>query len=57
MATREMRTLRILLLILLCYLGGWITADLLVPHVLASRQQAAQQRTEQLAKNSDVARP
>ncbi len=32
-----MRTLRMLLLILCCYLAGWVTADLLVPIVLAGR--------------------
>ncbi len=34
-----MRTFRILLLILGCYLAGWITADLLVPVVVAGRTE------------------
>ena len=41
-----MRTLRILLLVLGCYLAGWVTADLLVPHVLASRQAQADQTSD-----------
>ncbi len=36
-----MRTLRMLLLILGCYLAGWVTADLLVPIVLANRTDSA----------------
>jgi len=33
------RNLRILLLIISSYLVGWVTADLLVPHVLAFREE------------------
>ena len=39
-----MRTFRILLLIMGCYLAGWITADLLVPVVLAGRGEEPRAR-------------
>ena len=39
-----MRTFRILLLIMGCYLAGWITADLLVPVVLAGRGEEPEVR-------------
>jgi len=51
-----MRTLRILLLILGCYLAGWVTADLLVPHVLVSRQVLADRQAASLAQSDGVAR-
>jgi hypothetical protein len=65
-----MRTLRMLLLILVCYLAGWATADLLVPIVLARRTDntsnsatshgnatAATQTTQQNARQEVVEHP
>ncbi len=41
-----MRNLRILTLILGCYLAGWVTADLLVPVILARRGERSSSMLE-----------